>query len=93
MHLLGLGIAVKFAEQACTVPASPFAEVGDEGINQIPAGFTEFLSATEISGIALDEIGIELIGDIHALGRGGGAGVVLELDLVREKRTCGDEVA
>jgi hypothetical protein len=35
--------------------------MGDKGLDQISTGFAEFLGATEISGIALDQSRIELM--------------------------------
>jgi hypothetical protein len=35
--------------------------MGDEGFDPIPAGLADFLGAAEISGIALDQGGIELM--------------------------------
>ena len=61
MHLLGLGKAVELAEKPRAVPTGPLRQMGDEGLNQVPAGFAEFLSAAEISGVALDQSGIELM--------------------------------
>jgi hypothetical protein len=61
VHLLGWGKPVEFAKKSRTIPRGPFGEVGDKGLNQIPAGFAEFLGATEISGIAFNSDGIELV--------------------------------
>jgi hypothetical protein len=61
VHHLGWGKAIEFAKQACAIASGPFGEVGDEGLDQIPAGFAEFLGAAEISGIALYESRIELM--------------------------------
>jgi outer membrane translocation and assembly module TamA len=61
VHLLRWGKAVEFAEKARAISRGQFGEVGDEGLDQIPAGLTEFLGATEISGITLDQAGIKLM--------------------------------
>jgi hypothetical protein len=61
VHLLGWGEASEFAEQFRAIPSGPFGEVGNEGLDQIPAGLAEFLGAAEISGIPLDQAGIKLV--------------------------------
>src|ERR1700731_650769 len=61
MHLLGWSKAVEFAEKTRAIPSGPLSEVGNEGLDQIPAGLAEFLSAAEISGIKLDQSRIELM--------------------------------
>ena len=61
MHLLGWSKAVEFAEKTRAIPSGPLSEVGNEGLDQIPAGLAEFLSAAEISGIKFDQGGIELM--------------------------------
>jgi hypothetical protein len=61
VHLLGWGKAVEFAKEARPVTGGPFGKMGDKGLDQVPAGFTEFLGAAEFSGIALDHRGIELM--------------------------------
>ena len=38
------------------------------------------------------EVGVELVGDVHALGRGGGGGGVLEVDVVGEGIGWADEI-
>jgi hypothetical protein len=43
------------------ISGGPFGEMGNEGLNQIPAGLAEFWRAAEISGIPLDQGRIELM--------------------------------
>jgi hypothetical protein len=61
VHLLGGGKAVEFAKQPRSVTSGPFGEMGDEGLDQIPTGLAELLSAAEISGVAFNTDGVELI--------------------------------
>jgi hypothetical protein len=49
-----LRVDVEFADQARSVPGSPFSKVSDERFNQFAVGFVELLRTTEIGGIALN---------------------------------------
>jgi hypothetical protein len=53
-RLLRLRVDVEFADQARSVPGSPFSKVSDERFNQFAVGFVELLRTTEIGGIALN---------------------------------------
>jgi hypothetical protein len=61
MHLLGLGTTVELANKPRAVPHSPFSEVGNEGLDQVPAGLTEFLGPIEINGVAFNCFGVQLM--------------------------------
>lgn len=61
MDLRRLGIAVEFGKKASVVFAGPFSEVIDEGFDHIPAGASQLFGSAELSGIALHEMGIELV--------------------------------
>jgi len=54
-------IPVELAEQGIAISLGPIGEVSDEVLNLGAGGFTETLHATEIDGIGLYELAIELV--------------------------------
>jgi hypothetical protein len=60
-HLLGLGIAIEVTDQTGPVFGGPLGQVVDEIGDQFPTGLAEGSGAAEVSGIAFDQGGIELM--------------------------------
>src|SRR5208282_562981 len=60
-YLLSRRVAVQFAEKPGAVFRGPFGQMSDEGLDQVPAGFADFLGSAEISGVSLDQGRIELV--------------------------------
>jgi hypothetical protein len=56
-----LRVGVQFADQRVAVLFSSGGKMGDEGLDQFPAGAAESGGAAEVGGIGFYEIGIEVV--------------------------------
>jgi hypothetical protein len=59
--LLRMGIGIKFADQSITIVFGGGSELGDEGFDEVPAGFLECFGPAEVRGIGFDEGGIKVV--------------------------------
>jgi len=56
-----VSVGVQFADQSSSVLFGSGREMGDEGLDQFPAGVAENFGAAEICRVSLDEIRIEVV--------------------------------
>jgi len=59
--LIITGIAVQLAKQGVAVFLGPLRQMSHKAFHLLAGGFRESLSAAEIDGVGLDEVGIELV--------------------------------
>ena len=56
-----MSIGIEFADEPISIFLGKCRELGDEGFNQVTAGFPQGLCATEIGGVSFHEVGIEIV--------------------------------
>jgi hypothetical protein len=56
-----LGERIELADETIPVFFRRCRQVGDEGLDQVPAGLPDGLGTAEVRGVGLHEVGIEVV--------------------------------